>query len=185
MERRTKQSPIGALATMPWPIGILAGIVGFILVRYGIQWFLSFQGGMLAQAFAQQSSAVFAPLAWILLVICWIAALGSYLNDSKRRRFLDTRTTLESLAAGDWRPPNSASTTNRKPPIYPGIEIRDVDRSTTWVVSALRREQPIGLKCRSAVRFRPEADAWYLRMTDLSTLLRQPGRDWPTRWRGH
>lgn len=88
---------------MPWPIGILAGIVGFILVRYGIQWFLSFQGGMLAQAFGQQSSPVFAPLAWMLLVICWIAALGSYLNARKRRRFLDTRTTLESLAAGGWR----------------------------------------------------------------------------------
>lgn len=103
MGRRTKQSPIGALATMPWPAGILAGIIGFILVRYGIQWFLSLQGGMLAQAFAQQSSPVFAPLAWMLLVICWIAALASYLNARKRRRFLDTRTTLESLAAGGWR----------------------------------------------------------------------------------
>ena len=103
MGRRTKQSPIGTLATTPWPVGILAGIIGFILVRYGIQWFLSFQGGMLAQAFGQQSSPVFAPLAWMLLVICWIAALGSYLNARKRRRFLDTRTTLESLAAGGWR----------------------------------------------------------------------------------
>lgn len=88
---------------MPWPVGILAGIIGFILVRYGIQWFLSLQGGMLAQAFAQQSSPVFAPLAWMLLGICWIAALASYLNARKRRRFLDTRTTLESLAASDWR----------------------------------------------------------------------------------
>jgi len=88
---------------MPWPVGILAGIIGFILVRYGIQWFLSLQGGMLAQAFAQQSSPVFAPLAWMLLGICWIAALASYLNARKRRRFLDTRTTLESLAAGGWR----------------------------------------------------------------------------------
>ena len=39
----------------------------------------------------------------MLLVICWIAALASYLNARKRRRFLDTRTTLESLAAGGWR----------------------------------------------------------------------------------
>lgn len=103
MGRRAKQSAIGALATMPWPVGFLAGIIGFILVRYGIQWFLSHQGGMLAQGFAQQSSPVFAPLAWMLLVICWIAALASYLNARKRRRFLDTRTTLESLAAGGWR----------------------------------------------------------------------------------
>ncbi|MEG1678873.1 MAG: restriction endonuclease [Stenotrophomonas sp.] len=103
MGRRTKQSAIGALASMPWPIGILVGVIGFMLVRYGIQWFLSHQGGMLAQGFSQQSSPVFAPLAWMLLGICWIAALASYLNARKRRRFLDTRTTLESLAAGDWR----------------------------------------------------------------------------------
>lgn len=100
MGRRAKQSAIGALATMPWPAGILAGVIGFTLVRYGIQWFLSHQGGMLAHGFAQQSSPVFAPLAWMLLGICWIAALTSYLNARKRRRFLDTRTTLESLAAG-------------------------------------------------------------------------------------
>jgi len=103
MGRRTKQSAIGVLATLPWPAGILAGLIGFVLVRYGISWLLSHQGGILAQSFVQQSSPVFAPLAWMLLGICWMAALVSYLNARKRRRFLDTRSTLESLAAGGWR----------------------------------------------------------------------------------
>ncbi|SUZ30226.1 restriction endonuclease [Xanthomonas euroxanthea] len=58
---------------------------------------------MLSQGFTQQSSGMFAPLAWTLLGVCWLAALFSYLGTRSRRRFLETRTSLESLAAGGWR----------------------------------------------------------------------------------
>lgn len=58
---------------------------------------------MLSQGIAQQSSGMFAPLAWTLLGVCWLAALFSYLRTRSRRRFLETRTSLESLAAGGWR----------------------------------------------------------------------------------
>lgn len=102
MGRRKKQSGFEALAALPWPLGLVAGIVGYLGVRYGIGWF-SHHGGMLSQGFAQQSSGAFAPLAWMLLGICWLAALCSYLGSRSRQRFLDTRTTLESLAAGGWR----------------------------------------------------------------------------------
>lgn len=88
---------------MPWPIGFLAGIIGFFVVRYGVTWVLSHKGGALTQGLAQQLGGTFALLAWMLLGIGWIAASVSYLNARKRRRFLDTRTTLESLAAGGWR----------------------------------------------------------------------------------
>ena len=103
MGRRQKSSGFDALARMPWPVGVIAGIVGFIVVRWGILAWLSNQSGMFAQAFSQQSGSIFAPLAWMLLGICWMAALFSYLGARRRRRFLDTRTTLESLAAGGWR----------------------------------------------------------------------------------
>ncbi|ASK98518.1 restriction endonuclease [Xanthomonas campestris pv. merremiae] len=103
MGRRKKQSGFEALAALPWPLGLVAGIVGYLVVRYGIGWWFSHQGGMLSQGFAQQSSGAFAPLAWMLLGICWLAALCSYLGSRSRRRFLETRTTLESLAAGGWR----------------------------------------------------------------------------------
>jgi len=92
-----------SLVALPWPVGLVAGIVGFIAVRYGVVWWLSQQGGMLAQSFAQQSGAVLAPLAWMLLAVCWMAALFSFLGARHRRRFLETRTDLESLAAGGWR----------------------------------------------------------------------------------
>ncbi|MCC8628134.1 restriction endonuclease [Xanthomonas vesicatoria] len=103
MGRRKKQSGFEALAAMPWPAGLVAGVVAYLAVRYGIGWWFSHQGGMLSQGFAQQSTGVFAPLAWMLLGICWLAALFSYLGTRRRRRFLETRTTLESLAAGGWR----------------------------------------------------------------------------------
>ncbi|WP_115510046.1 restriction endonuclease [Xanthomonas arboricola] len=103
MGRRKKQSGFEALAALPWPLGFVAGIVAYLGVRYGIGWWFSQQGGMLSQGFAQQSSGMFAPLAWTLLGVCWLAALFSYLRTRSRRRFLETRTTLESLAAGGWR----------------------------------------------------------------------------------
>ncbi|PKV10610.1 restriction endonuclease [Xanthomonas prunicola] len=103
MGRRKKQSGFEALAALPWPLGLVAGIVAYLGVRYGIGWWFSHQGGMLSQGFAQQSNGVFAPLAWMLLGVCWLAALCSYLGTRSRRRFLETRTTLESLAAGGWR----------------------------------------------------------------------------------
>ncbi|PPU16367.1 restriction endonuclease [Xanthomonas arboricola] len=103
MGRRKKQGGFEALAALPWPVGFVMGIAAYLVVRYGIGWWFSHQGGMLSQGFAQQSSGMFAPLAWTLLGVCWLAALFSYLGTRSRRRFLETRTSLESLAAGGWR----------------------------------------------------------------------------------
>ncbi|WP_115514743.1 MULTISPECIES: restriction endonuclease [Xanthomonas] len=103
MGRRKKQSGFEALAALPWPAAFVAGIAAYLAVRYGIAWWFSQHGGMLSQGIAQQSNGMFAPLAWMLLGICWLAALFSYLGTRSRRRFLETRTTLESLAAGGWR----------------------------------------------------------------------------------
>ncbi|NIK44292.1 restriction system protein [Xanthomonas arboricola] len=91
------------MTALPWPVGFVMGIAAYLVVRYGIAWWFSHQGGMLSQGFAQQSSGMFAPLAWTLLGVCWLAALFSYLRTRSRRRFLETRTTLESLSAGGWR----------------------------------------------------------------------------------
>lgn len=103
MGRRKRQSGFEALAALPWPVGFVMGIAAYLVVRYGIGWWFSHQSGMLSQGFAQQSSGMFAPLAWTLLGVCWLAALFSYLRTRSRRRFLETRTSLESLAAGGWR----------------------------------------------------------------------------------
>lgn len=103
MGRKRGNTGFDALAALPWPLGLAAGIAGFLVMRYGFAWWLSQHGGVLAQGIAQQSGGLLAPLAWIVLLVCWIAALSSFLGARHRRRLLDTRTTLESLAAGGWR----------------------------------------------------------------------------------
>lgn len=103
MGRKRGNTGFDALAALPWPLGLAVGIAGFLAVRYGLAWWLSQHGGMLAQGIAQHSDSTLAPFAWIVLIVCWIAALFSFLGARHRRRLLDTRTTLESLAAGGWR----------------------------------------------------------------------------------
>jgi restriction system protein len=100
MGRNRGRSGLDALAALPWPVGFAIGIAGFIAVRYGFVWWMSRHGGLLAQAFQQQNGATLAPLAWLVLAACWIAALMSFLGSRHRCRLLDTRTDLESLAAG-------------------------------------------------------------------------------------
>lgn len=100
---RRRGSGFETLVALPWPLGLVAGIAGFIAVRHGVVWWLSHHGGLLAQGFTRDSGAMLAPLAWLLLAVCWMAALVSFLRARHRRRLLDTRTDLDSLAAGGWR----------------------------------------------------------------------------------
>ncbi|MCW0465139.1 hypothetical protein NB705_002212 [Xanthomonas sacchari] len=103
MGRRQGKTGFDALAALPWPVGIIAGIAGFLAVRDGIPWWFSHHDGALSQSIAQQAQGAFAPMAWILLLLCWLAALASFLKARHRRHLLDTRTILESLAACGWR----------------------------------------------------------------------------------
>lgn len=103
MGRRRTSTGFDALIGLPWPVGILVGMAGYSALRYGIPWWFSRQGGTLAAGLAGEFGQVLAPLAWVLLGLCWIAALLSFLRARYRRHLLDTRTTLESLAVGGWR----------------------------------------------------------------------------------
>lgn len=99
---RRRTSGLDMLAELPWPVGIAAGVVGYVAVRHGFTWWMSRTGGPLTQGLAQQGAAL-APLAWLLLGVCWMAALVSFVRGRHRRRLLDMRSTLDSLAAGGWR----------------------------------------------------------------------------------
>ncbi|MEF3083194.1 restriction endonuclease [Luteimonas sp. SMYT11W] len=90
------------LIRLPWPVALVVGVIGYAGIRHGIPMFLSRQGGPFGQAFATRSD-VFAPLAWIFLAACTLCALAAFANARKRRRLLDTRTGLDSLAAIGWR----------------------------------------------------------------------------------
>ncbi len=90
------------LAQAPWPVGVVVGLLLFLLVRYGIPAWIVGHGGLLAQAYAHDASA-FGPLAWVVLAACWLAAIASYIGARRKRRLLETRTDLDSLAATGWR----------------------------------------------------------------------------------
>lgn len=96
-------SGMDALIGMPWPVGVLVGILLFSGVRYAIPWWFSRQDGGLAHGLASSFWQALSPFAWLLLAMCWMAALLSFLGARRLRILLDTRTTLESLAAPGWR----------------------------------------------------------------------------------
>lgn len=101
---RRRESGLDILAALPWPVGVGAGLLGYSAVQYGAAWYFGSRDGQLAQAFSQQlSSGALAPLAWAVLILCWIAAGASYLRGHQRARLLETRTGLQSITALDWR----------------------------------------------------------------------------------
>lgn len=103
MGRRNSSNGFDTLTRMPWPFGVAAGVIAFAAIRFVIPWWFARQDSVLASGLAGSFWQVLAPLAWMLLAGCWLAALLSYLGARRRRQLLDTRTTLESLAAPGWR----------------------------------------------------------------------------------
>ncbi|HET7560868.1 MAG TPA: restriction endonuclease [Rhodanobacteraceae bacterium] len=101
---RHKQGGFDLIASMSWPVGIVFGIVAFVAVRYGIGWFLSSSSNIvLAPLSKAASGGATAPFAWILLGICWAAALASFIAGQKRKKLLEAQTGLDSVRAMSWR----------------------------------------------------------------------------------
>jgi restriction system protein len=102
---RRRQNGIELVAALPWPVGIVFGILGFVAIRYGVGWYFSASGSPITQELGRQllTTGMYAPLAWLFLAICWLGALLSYLATRKRKRLLATQTGLDSLRAMSWR----------------------------------------------------------------------------------
>lgn len=101
---RRKESGLDLIASLPWPAGIVIGLLAFWTIRYGIgAWFSSAGGPLLSGLGEQASGGMFAPLAWLALAVCWIAAAVSFARLRQRKRLLDTQTGIDSLRAMSWR----------------------------------------------------------------------------------
>lgn len=98
---RGRRGLLDDLVALPWPVALAFGVLGFFFVRHGIPFLFSRTDGPFAQAFAQNNP--FAPLAWLVLAACALAALFSFVGARRKRRLLDTRTGLDSIAALGWR----------------------------------------------------------------------------------
>lgn len=101
--RSRRRGGFEELARLPWPVGLIAGLVAFLLLHEGVPAWMASTGGPLAQGFFQGMGGIFGAASWILLAGCWLAALLSFLDARRKRRLLETRTDLDSLAANGWR----------------------------------------------------------------------------------
>lgn len=100
---KRKQSGIEQIASMPWQMGVLLGLIGYLAISYGIGLYAGGHSDPLFAGIAKDArDGMLAPLAWMLLVGCWIGALASFFNRGKRRRLLDSQTGIESLRAMRW-----------------------------------------------------------------------------------
>lgn len=101
---RRKEGIFELLASMPWPVPLVLGVIGFVAIRYGLGWVASASDNVyLAGIGKAMSNAPLTPLAWALLGLCWVAALASYIGAKRRRQLLETQTDLESIRSLSWR----------------------------------------------------------------------------------
>jgi restriction system protein len=103
MAKRTT-SGFEQIAAMPWWLGILIGLIGYVAIRHGIGWYLaSSHSPVLAGMGRMLAAGAYAPLAWMLLIGCWLAALASFVGRGRRRQLLDSQTGIDSLRRMSWR----------------------------------------------------------------------------------
>ena len=70
-----QESVLELIAGAPWPVGVILGVLGFVLVRYGIGWAASqSENPYLVALTAGFRDGSLAPLAWVCLGVCWFAA---------------------------------------------------------------------------------------------------------------
>lgn len=101
---RRRQSGLDLIAAMPWPVGIVLGVVAHLTIRVGIPAYLSGSDSTLFRAAGQQAaSGVFEPLAWLALILCWIAAGASFVRSRHRKNLLRIQTGLQSIDNLTWR----------------------------------------------------------------------------------
>lgn len=104
MARRRKESGLDVIASMPWPAGIVLGLLAFWAIRYGLGIYFSSRGGPILKPLGQSlSNGAYTPFAWFALALCWLGAAGSFFKSRHRRALLDTQTGLDSIAAMSWR----------------------------------------------------------------------------------
>lgn len=101
---RRKSGIFNDVASLPWPAGIIAGLLVFLAVRYGVPWVLGQSGRTIGQAFADDRlGESLSWLAWALLLVCWLAAAASYFGRIQRTRLYDAQAASPRLTALSWR----------------------------------------------------------------------------------
>jgi restriction system protein len=99
-----RKDSIQMVPGLPWQAGIVLGVTSYVAVRYGLGWCMSTFGGPVGQTLGTTlADGAYAPIAWLLLGACWLAALISYLDGRRRRYLLGAQNGLGILRVMDWR----------------------------------------------------------------------------------
>ncbi|GLQ96147.1 restriction endonuclease [Dyella mobilis] len=100
---KRKESGLELIASFPWPVGFVLGIVAYVAIRYGVGWYMSSVNSPLAQSFGKiASSGIYTPIAWFVLAVCWLGAIISFVRRCHRKHLLETQTGLDSLRKMSW-----------------------------------------------------------------------------------
>jgi restriction system protein len=102
MQRRSREGLFDTLVNLPWQAGVIAGVVGFVAIRWGMPALFA-AGGPIGEGVSKGlASGVLAPLAWVLLAMCWVAAALSLWRSGTRAKLLDTQASLDSIRTLSW-----------------------------------------------------------------------------------
>lgn len=101
---KRNQSGIAFVASMPWPVGIALGFIAYLAMRYGIGWYFTTSHNPYLSGLGDASAkGIYAPVGWMLLGGCWIAATVSFFGQARRRMLLDTQSGIDSLRRMHWK----------------------------------------------------------------------------------
>ena len=100
---RKREGLFDTLVGLPWPVGIVAGLIAYLAIRHGIPWYFSQSGALLSRAFSTDGAGnSLSWLAWLLLGLCWLAAGVSFLRSRQRARIYDSQAAAPQLEALSW-----------------------------------------------------------------------------------
>lgn len=86
-KKKKRQSEFDALVSLPWPVGIVTGVVLFVAIRYGVGAGILLTGNTYLVPMAESlSNGALAPLAWLALGMCWLASLFSAVTDKRESK---------------------------------------------------------------------------------------------------
>lgn len=102
MARRSREGLFDTLVHLPWQVGVIAGIVGFAAIRWGIPALLASSGRIGEGVGKALESGAAAPFAWLCLVMCLVAAGLSFWRSGARAKLLDTQASLDSIRTLSW-----------------------------------------------------------------------------------
>lgn len=101
---KRRESGIETIASIPWQAGIVLGLIGFVVIRYGVGWmFSSSNNPVLAGLGKAGAAGSYTPVAWATLFGCWVGAISSFFRRRYRRQLLDAQTGIDTIRAMNWK----------------------------------------------------------------------------------